>query len=92
MIDNFAALAVSQIEADESLTRMLGRLETVGVVARVEPSTDALLGFERRLRNTLAAISKHVLACCADSSGTGLWPISSQQRSRVCNVFVWTTT
>ena len=39
MIDNFPALALSQVEADESLTRMLGRLETVGVVARVEPRT-----------------------------------------------------
>ena len=44
-IDNFAALALSQAEADESSTRMLRPLEAAGV-ARVEPSTDALLGFE----------------------------------------------
>ena len=36
-IDNFAALALSQAAADESLTRMLGRLETAGVVARANP-------------------------------------------------------
>ena len=29
--DNFAALALSQVEADESLARVLGRLETAGV-------------------------------------------------------------
>ena len=45
-IDNFAALALSQAETDESLTRMLRRLETAGVVARAEPSSDALLGFD----------------------------------------------
>ena len=45
-IDNFAALALSQAEAEETLTRMLERLETAGVAARVEPSSDALLGFE----------------------------------------------
>ena len=44
--DNFAALPLSQAEADESLAHMLGRWEAAGVVARVEPSTDALLGFE----------------------------------------------
>ena len=42
-IDKFAALALSQAEADESPARMLGRLETAGVVARAEPSSDALL-------------------------------------------------
>ena len=30
----------------ETLARMLRRLETAGVVARAEPSSDALLGFE----------------------------------------------
>ena len=45
-IDNFAALGLSQVEADESSTRMLERLEIAGAVVRVEPSTDALLGFE----------------------------------------------
>ena len=42
----FAALALSQAEADESSVRMLRRLQTACVVTRVEPSSDALLGFE----------------------------------------------
>ena len=46
ILTTFAALAVSQAEADESLTRMLEWLDAPGVVARVEPSTDALLVFE----------------------------------------------
>ena len=45
-IDNFAALALSQAEADESLTRMMGRLGAAGVVARVELPTGALVGFQ----------------------------------------------
>ena len=41
-IVNFAAFAgLSQVEAAESLTRMLGRLEAAGVVARAEFSSDA---------------------------------------------------
>ena len=43
-IVDFAAQALSQAEADESLTCMLGRSEAAGAVARVEPSTDALFG------------------------------------------------
>ena len=45
-IDNFVALALSQAKADESRARMLGRRETAAVAARVEPSSDALQGFE----------------------------------------------
>ena len=45
-IDNFAALALSQAEADGPSARMLRRLQTAGVVARTEKSSDALLGVE----------------------------------------------
>ena len=51
-IDNFAALALSQAEADESLARVLRRLETAGVVAMAKPSVG----------NMLAAISQEILA------------------------------
>ena len=92
-IDNFAALALSQVEADDSLTRMLGRLETTCLVARAESSSDTLLGFE------LADSGRRsgVLAYHAGPSGAGLWQMwshwySDQPRPRTCNVSVRITT
>ena len=45
-IDNFASLALSRAEADDARKRMLERLEAGRVVARVDSSSDAQLGFE----------------------------------------------
>ena len=68
-IDNFDALALSQAKADESLARMLGLLETAGVVARAEPSSDLPLGFELTDSGTCWHFPR--------SSGVSPWPFGS---------------
>ena len=86
--------ALSQTEADESLARMLRRLEAAEVMAREQPSTNALLGLE-------LVGSGHVGGHRPRNSGALRWLFfgrcrrtgtQNQPNSRTRNVSVRTTT